>query len=186
MDMMNIVNIGMRDAECGIFFKSAIRYLQSALMIMMGLCLFGCAYIKPVDINKQGLITLPSALTPENGIEVAVVPSLNQKLETILPEVDRQFDEFKGCVIANHFLDKVDDRIKQYRVVVVTDLFQCKYHGGRCGGEYDPANGLIIVAYELFFREGTLPLFKHELAHLYGILKSDHSNHEQVKVCTRY
>jgi hypothetical protein len=166
--------------------RIVIRPYKILWVAMMMLFLFGCAYIKPVDINKQELKTLHSVMTLENEIEVAMVPSLYRKFGMILPEVDRQFDEFRDCVIQYGFLDRVDDRIRQYRVAVVTDLFECRFHRGRCGGEFDPGNGLIIVAYELIFRDEKIPLFKHELAHLYGILPPDHNNLERVKVCTKY
>jgi hypothetical protein len=150
------------------------------------LMLISCAYISPIDVNKESYMRLPTAKTPLNGITVSAVPSLENKMPEILTEVDRQFDEFKACMMGNGFLENVDNRVKEYRVIVVTDIFECPYHGGRCAGEYDPKRRMILAAYQVAFREGLLPLFKHELAHLYKVLQTDHSNLERVKICTKY
>ena len=64
--------------------------------------------------------------------------------------------------------------------------FECRYHGGKCNGEFDPDAGLIIVSYKAFNRKGTLPLLKHEWAHAYGIMEPDHGNLKKVQMCTRY
>jgi hypothetical protein len=97
-------------------------------------------------------------------------------------DVDSKFSEFSRCL-------KIKDngaKVKPYLITVLDGTFNCKYHGGRCNGEYAPDNSLIIITYKAFNREGILPLLKREWAHAYGFLKSDDSNLDEIRRCTNY
>lgn len=138
--------------------------------------------IDPKEVQKEDLKGRPSAATPVYGFKVTTVKSLSDKRGRILAEVDEQFKDFSGCM-------GVEDngaKARPYLISVVNGTFECKYHGGRCNGEYDSKNKLIIVNYRAFNRKGVLPLLRHEWAHAYGFLKPDDSNLNEVKKCTNY
>ena len=138
--------------------------------------------IDPEEVSKDDLKDLPYELSPEYKFRVSIaknVPSDNLKL---LNNVDRQFGEFSSC-----FKIKDNGKVaRKYLIAIVDGTFECKYHGGKCNGEFDPGAGLVIVSFKAFNRKGTLPLLKHEWAHAYGILDSDHKKLKSVKKCTRY
>ena len=138
--------------------------------------------IDPKDVEKEDLKKLPSVNTPLYKFRVTTVKSLSDKSEKIVKEVDSQFTEFSRCM---NIKDK-GARARTNFISVVNSTFECRYRGGRCNGEYDSRNELIIVTYKAFNREGTLPLLKHEWAHAYGFLESDDSNLDELKPCTKY
>jgi hypothetical protein len=138
--------------------------------------------IDPKDVEKEDLKKLTSVNTPLHKLRVTTVKSLSDKNGKIVKEVDSQFIEFSRCMNIKDEGAKARTNL----ISVVNGTFECKYHGGRCNGEYDSRNELIIVTYKAFNREGTLPLLKHEWAHAYGFLESDDSNLDELKRCTKY
>lgn len=138
--------------------------------------------IDPKDVEKEDLKKLTSVNTPLHKLRVTTVKSLSDKSGKIAKEVDSQFTEFSRCM---NIKDK-GAKARTNLISVVNGTFECKYHGGRCNGEYDSRNELIIVTYKAFNREGTLSLLKHEWAHAYGFLESDDSNLDELKRCTKY
>lgn len=138
--------------------------------------------IDPKDVEKEDLKKLTSVNTPLHKLRVTTVKSLSDKRGKITKEVDSQFTEFSRCM---NIKDK-GAKARTNLISVVNGTFECKYHGGRCNGEYDSRNELIIVTYKAFNREGTLPLLKHEWAHAYGFLEPDDSNLNELKRCTKY
>jgi hypothetical protein len=138
--------------------------------------------IDPKRVEKEDLKSLPHVTTPVYKFKVSTVKALSDKRKKIVDEVDEQFAEFSRC------MNVTDNgaRARQYLISVVNGTFQCKYHVGRCNGEHDSKNKLIIVTYKAFNREGILPLLKHEWAHAYGFLESDDSNLDEVIHCTKY
>lgn len=138
--------------------------------------------IDPKRVEKEDLKSIPHLTTPTYKFKVSSVKSLSEKTGKIISEVDEQFTEFSRCMDIRDKGAKARSNI----ISVVNSTFECKYHGGRCNGEYDSRNELIIVTYRAFNREGTLPLLKHEWAHAYGFLKSDDSNLDKFKRCTKY
>jgi hypothetical protein len=138
--------------------------------------------IDPEEVSKKDLKDLPYEVTPEHEFKLSVSKKVPSNKESITNNVDRQFTEFSRC-----FELKDNGReVRKYLIAVVDGTFECKYHGGKCNGEFDPGAGLIIVSFKAFNRKGTLPLLKHEWAHAYGILSSGHENLKSVKNCTRY
>ena len=138
--------------------------------------------IDPKDVEKEDLKKLASVNTPLHEFRVTIVKSLSDKSGKIVKGVDSQFIEFSRCM---NIKDK-GAKARTNLISVVNGTFECKYHGGRCNGEYDSRNELIIVTYKAFNREGTLPLLKHEWAHAYGFLKPDDSNLNELERCTKY
>ncbi len=138
--------------------------------------------ISPQRVDKGGLKKLEESITPAYGFRISISPHLSDKKEKIISNVDTQFMEFSRCMgITDNGM-----RARAYLISVVDGTFECKYHGGRCNGEYDMDNNLIIVTYRAFNREGILPLLKHEWSHAYGFLKGDDSNLDEIRQCTRY
>jgi hypothetical protein len=138
--------------------------------------------IDPKEVQKEDLKSLPSETTPVYKLKITVVKGLSDKRGKIMAEVDEQFKEFSRCM----GIKDRGEKARRYLISVVNGTFECKYHGGRCNGEYDSRNELVIVNYKAFNREGILPLLKHEWAHAYGFLESDDSNLNEVKKCTKY
>lgn len=170
------------------------QYMRSRFtltFILMVLILFtaSCANmgrwtqtIDPEEVNKDDLKDIPYEVTPEYEFKVSIANNVPSNKKNILLNIDRQFTEFSRC----YDLKDNGREARKYMIAVVDGTFECKFHGGKCNGEYDPDAGLIIASFKAFNRKGTLPLLKHEWAHAYGILSSDHENLKSVKKCTRY
>lgn len=165
---------------------------RSSLLLVMALLLSfstSCANmgrwtqtIDPERVNKENLKDIPYETTPEYDFRVSISKKVPSSYKKLIPKIDRQFTEFSRC------FDIQDGgaEARKYLIGVVDGTFECKYHGGKCNGEFDPGAGLIIVSYKAFNRKGTMPLLKHEWAHAYGILKSNHENLKKVQKCTIY
>ncbi len=138
--------------------------------------------IDPKKVKKEDLRNLPQETTSVYKLKVTTVKSLSDKRGKIADEVDEQFTEFSRCMSIRDNGAKA----RTHLISVLNGTFECKYHGGRCNGEYDSRNALIIVTYKAFNREGILPLLKHEWAHAYGFLEPDDSNLDKFKRCTKY
>ncbi len=138
--------------------------------------------VDPEEVNRENLKNLPYETTPEYGLKVGMTRKVPGDKGAILRNVDGQFTEFSDC----YGIKDGGKQARQYLVAVVNGTFECEYHKGKCNGEYDPANSLIIVSYKAFNRKRILPLLKHEWAHVYGILGNDHKNLKTVQKCTRY
>lgn len=138
--------------------------------------------IDPQKVNKKDLESLPVVKTPVYEFRLTAEHGLNGKLDSLTANVDEQFAEFSEC----YEISDNGDRAREFLIAVVEGTFECKFHNGRCNGEYDPDNKLIVVTYKAFNRKGTMPLLKHEWAHAYKILDSDHENLEEVQKCTVY
>ena len=161
----------------------------AALLLILLPLIVSCASVKrastiidPKSVNKKKLQSLPTVTTPVNGFRVSIAKSLSKKEEQIVKQVDDKFLDFSEC---KGITDK-GQRARIFLISVVEGTFECEFHGGRCNGEYDPANKLIIVNYKAFNRDGVMPLLKHEWAHAYGFLKPDDSNLDELKPCTKY
>lgn len=163
--------------------------MKKMLILLIIPALISCAnlrgastIISPRKVDKGSLKSLEESITPACGFRVSVSPPLLDKKEKIKSNVDTQFREFSECM----GITDNGTRVRPYLISVVDGTFECKYHGGRCNGEYDADNNLLIVTYRAYNRKGILPLLKHEWSHVYGFLKSDDSNLNEIRRCTRY
>ncbi|MGQ0793131.1 MAG: hypothetical protein ACT4NX_03480 [Deltaproteobacteria bacterium] len=161
----------------------------TALLIAALILLASCAnaqrvssVIDPKRVNKEKIQSAAVEITPVGRFNVAIPKGLSGRKVAILGEIDRQFLEFSRC----RSIADGGETARGFLISVVDGTFECKYHGGRCNGEYDPTASLIIVTYKAFNREGTLPLLKHEWAHAYGFLNPDDSNLDELRPCTKY
>ncbi len=165
-------------------------FIKRALLILVLLPVLGaCAnvgqvkrMVDPNKLNKTKLKSLPTQTTPMYRFHVSTTKNLEGKQTRVVKEVDKQFASFEQCM---HIQDRGAEG-RRNRIVVVDGMFECKYHRGRCNGEFDPEYALIIVTYKAFNKDGILPDLKHEWAHAYNILAADHSNLKEVKKCTKY
>lgn len=136
----------------------------------------------PEELNKENLRNMSYESTPEYGFRVGIAGNLAADRIAILDNVDQQFYQFSSCFNITDGGEKAG----RYPIAVVNGTFACEDHGGRCNGQYDPGNSLVIVSYKAFSRKGILPLLKHEWAHAYGILENGHRNLKTVRKCTGY
>jgi hypothetical protein len=138
--------------------------------------------MKPEVVTKDDLIDKPYELSPQYNFKVVTSESLSEQMPGIIITVDTLFAEYSDCM---NITDN-GEAVRRFVIAVVHSTFTCNHHHGKCNGEYDPHNELIVVGYKAFERSGTLPLLQHEWAHAYGDLKSDHSNLKSVKHCIKY
>lgn len=164
------------------------------IILAISLLLGGCgtaskAYrvIEPREIDKESLARLQPVYTKKYGLPFVITEGVDQSLSWWSAYIDTLYTEYEDCVKRKLKKDPGLNRLKGIKIIVVNDSkFDCKYHGGRCSGEYDSGLGVIIVARKDIGKSGFVPLLKHEWSHANGILRSDHSNHDHVKRCTRY
>ena len=185
-DMISSVNYKLfHNLQQGIHMTKKALILQ--LLIILGAV--SCAnlgrmnqVINPEQVNKRDLSRYDYEVTPEYDFRVTTVKELSGKQGKIITNVDKQFTEFSKCFGIN------DNGAvaRKYLIAVVNGTFECGYHHGKCNGEFDPDNNLIIVAFKAFSREGILPVLKHEWAHAYRFLDSEDNNLKSVKQCTKY
>lgn len=138
--------------------------------------------MKPVVVNKDDLKNQTHELTPKYKFKVVTTESLAEQRSEFMVAVDSLFAEYCDCM---NITDN-GEAVRRFVIAVVHSTFTCNHHQGKCNGEYDPHNELIVVSYKAFQRSGTLPLLQHEWAHAYGDLKSDHTNLKSVKHCIKY
>lgn len=163
-------------------------------ILIICLLLSGCgtatkAYrvMEPRDIDKRSLADLDARYSSKYRIPFVKTEGVDQSYSWWSGYIDTQYEEYARCVKQKLRKDPDLGKLREIKIVIVQDSkFECKYHGGRCSGEYDSELGVIIVARKDLGKSGFVPLLKHEWSHVNGILKSDHSNHEHVKQCTRY
>jgi hypothetical protein len=148
--------------------------------------LMSCAVINPIDIpSNNKLASLDYELTPRYKLKVALYDVSAAKKQKIMDEIDERFKDFADCYDkdVNSLLDRARSRLH----VIVETTFECSFHGGRCNGEVNSKNKLVILAYKAFNRDGIIPLAEHEWGHLFRLYDTDHDNKtKQNKECIKY
>ncbi len=105
----------------------------------------------PREIDKEDLKSLEESITLGYNFRVSISHQLSDKKEKIIRNVDTQFKEFSRCMgIADNGV-----KVRPYLILVVDGTFECEYHGGRCNGEYDTDNNLVIVTYRAYVEKGS-------------------------------
>lgn len=164
------------------------------LLIALLILLAGCgtaskAYrvMDPKDINKDNLSKASAEYSPKYRIPFVKTKGVDQSIAWWGKQIDKQYAEYASCVKQKFKKDANLKKLRTIKIIVVADSkFECKYHKGRCSGEYDPGKKIILVSRKDFNKSGFVPLLKHEWSHANGILQSNHSNHSYVKKCTKY
>jgi len=163
-------------------------------LLILSLFTAGCgtatkAYrvVDPRDINKQNLSKTKAYYTPKYIIPYAKTKGVDHSEEFWGQVIDEKWAAYSSCVKSKLKKDPRLNKIKKVKVVILKDSkFECKYHSGRCSGEYDASLNKIFVSKKDFDKKTRLPLLKHEWSHVNGVMKSGHANHKEIKVCTRY
>ena len=101
--------------------------------------------------------------------------------------IDEQYEEYSYCTKVILKKDPKLKKLQKVKIIIVKDSkFKCDYHSRRCSGEYDTSLNTIFVSRKDFGKGGLVPLLKHEWSHVNGILESNHTNLNKIKVRTRY
>ncbi len=170
--------------------KSSFFIPLIIISILLGSCgTASKAYrvVDPRDINKQSLSKSKAYYSPKYKIPYAKTKGVEHSDEFWGEVIDDKWEAYAGCVKKELKKDPKLSKIKKVKVVILKDSkFECKYHSGRCSGEYDASLSTIFVSKKDFDKKTRLPLLKHEWSHVNGVMKSGHSNHREIKVCTRY
>jgi len=141
----------------------------------------------PRDVNKESLSKTKTYNSPKYKIPYAQTKGVDHSEEFWGEVIDEKWEAYSKCVNTKLKKDPDLNKIKKIKVVILKDSkFECKYHSGRCSGEYDASLSTIFVSKKDFDKKTRLPLLKHEWSHVNGIMESGHANHKQIKVCTRY
>jgi len=141
----------------------------------------------PRDVNKESLSKTKTYNSPKYKIPYAKTKGVEHSEEFWGEVIDEKWEAYSKCVNTKLKKDPDLKKIKKIKVVILKDSkFECKYHSGRCSGEYDASLRTIFVSKKDFDKKTRLPLLKHEWSHVNGIMKSGHANHKQIKVCTKY
>ena len=130
--------------------------------------------------------------TPVYGIQVAIDPRVNAGTQHVLDLLGNRAAEFLQCQFDDSqigFEDfMLDDGtvvppLSQLRVYVVPNRFECEAEGRDvCGGIYFPDIDAIAISEGGFEGCGEFSVWKHELAHRYG-MEADHSNQSDFNAC---
>lgn len=164
-----------------------IIYLASVALAGCGTATKAYRVVDPYELNKQKLSETKTLYTPEYKLPYAKTRGVDYSNEKWGEMIDDQYKEYAYCVKTKFKKDPNLKKLQSINIIIVKDSkFDCKYHNGRCSGEYDSSLKTIFVSRKDLNKKGLVPLLKHEWSHANGILKSDHSNLNKVKQCTRY
>ncbi len=180
-----------------------MRYIILFSLSIFSIFLYSCGvdeFIPNPSGGVDGLITEEEAIsqdydrsTPGYDIQVAIREDVNADVDNILDILDERAADFLECqfmtnpdIGAQEFQIPNGDRVpplSQLRVFVVPFNFECNaVDKSICSGIYYFGSDLIIIAEEGFARCGTLPLWKHEVGHRYG-MTPNHSNQGDFEPC---
>lgn len=150
----------------------------------------------PVDplIDEQTIESQDFNLTtPNYGIQVAIDSGVSAGTEHVLDLLDNRAEEFLQCQFGdsqigfeNFPLDgTVVPPLSELRVYVVSNRFECEAEDRSvCGGIYFFDIDAIAISEGGFEGCGEFSVWKHELAHRYG-LEADHSNQSDFNSCSK-
>ena len=142
----------------------------------------------PRDIDKESLADRkPDVITSKYKFRLVILDYGGQTKSWWSEFIDSEYEEYSTCVKEKLGKDPDPDKLRKQKIIITRDgHFDCKYHSGRCNGEYDSGLNTIFLTRKALDREGFVPLLKHEWSHANGLLRSDHKNHDDLKICTRY
>jgi hypothetical protein len=179
-----------------------MRLLPVAISALFIFTLFSCDSVEdffrgPVDplIDREVVESQDFNLTtPFYGMQVAIDPRVNAGTEHVLDLLDNRAEEFLNCQFGDSqigFEDFMLDggivvpQLSELRVYVVPNRFECEAVGRDvCGGIYFFDIDAIVISEGGFEGCGEFSVWKHELAHRYG-LNADHSNQSDFDACSK-
>ena len=178
-----------------------MRQTLLACLIFFPLLFLACSEdILPSLGTVDTLITEEEALSQNFNrptlvyeMQVAIRDDVDGDINNILDLLDEMAADFLECqfmidpdIGAHEFLIPSGDKVpplSMLRVFVVPFNFECDpVDKSICAGIYYFGSDLIIIAKEGLGRCGTLPLWKHEVGHRYG-MAADHSNQSDFEPC---
>jgi hypothetical protein len=180
-----------------------MRYVLLFSLFIFSIFLSSCVVDEVIPNSSgevDGAITLEEAeaqdynlRTPGYDIQVAIREDVNADVDNILDILDERAANFLECqfmtnpdIGAQEFQIPNGDIVpplSELRVFVVPINFECDaVDKNVCAGIYYFGADLIIIAKEGFARCGTLPLWKHEIGHRYG-MAANHSNQSDFEPC---
>lgn len=130
--------------------------------------------------------------TPFYGMQVAIDSRVDAGTERVLDLLDDRAEQFLNCQFDDSqigfeefMLDgTVVPPLSELRVYVVPNRFECEAVGrSECGGIYFFDIDAIVISEGGFEGCGEFSVWKHELAHRYG-LNADHSNQSDFNACS--
>lgn len=172
-----------------------IRSSSSLMIVLITICLIcGCSdFFDPITLS-DALKQDYDLTTAFYGIQVSIDNSVEESDRDILNRIDTRSRSFLNCQFMEGedigFMDfelpngVIVPPLFQMRVWVVDFTFECEAEDKDiCGGIYYSSEDLMIIAEESIGRCGLIPLYKHELAHRYGLL-SNHRNQDDFDFCS--
>lgn len=171
-----------------------MRNLHYLVLFIASVTISGCgtaakAYrvVDPYKLNKQQLSKTAPFYSTKYELSYAKTKGVDHSNRRWGEIIDEQYEEYSYCVKTKLKKDPQLERLQKVKIVIVKDSkFECKYHGGRCSGEYDHSLQTIFVSRKDFDKKGLVPLLKHEWSHVNGVMEPMHANHDKIKKCTKY
>ena len=168
--------------------------LSKIILVLLGVYLIGCGttakiyrVVDPREIDKEQLSELQPKYTPRYEFKYVRNEGVDQSHDWWGDYIDNRYEEYSSCVKKKFKKDPQFKLLQDVKIIIIRDSkFNCKYHYGRCSGEYDKSLNIILVARKDFEKEGCVPLLKHEWSHVNNLISTDHGNLEVVKKCTKY
>jgi hypothetical protein len=176
-----------------------MKYLAILTLLISALFYSACNFPATGDVDP--LITEQDAdaqnynlITTEFKMQVAIRSDVGGNPQNILDILDQVAAAFLQCqfkmdpdVIGKNPFQipsaEIVPPLSMLRVFVVPFTFHCQAVGtDKCSGVFFPDSDLIVISVQSLGRCGTFPLFRHELAHRYG-MALDHSNISEFQSC---
>jgi hypothetical protein len=176
-----------------------MRYLPITLAAIFIITLVSCDqvedFVAPVDplIDQEVVESQDFNLTtPFYGMQVAIDSGVNAGTERVLDLLDNRAEQFLNCQFGDSDIGfddfMLDDGtvvppLSELMVYVVPNRFECEAVGRDvCGGIYFSDIDAIVISEGGFEGCGEFSVWKHELAHRYG-MEADHSNQSDFNAC---
>lgn len=146
--------------------QKIVLSILSAFFLVIGCGSLG----DPISIDREQLLELPIYESPVHGFQFSIDPDVEDKLEIVLGEADERFDRLSDCLFRQGFIDKPLDptTLRQYRIVIVAQEFNCIFHQNYCGGVHNEEG----FPYTMFLAWDTpvgdhFPSFEEEVVEIY-------------------
>ncbi|MGH7851297.1 MAG: hypothetical protein ACREOP_13450 [Thermodesulfobacteriota bacterium] len=176
-----------------------MRQLPITLAAIFIITLVSCDAVEdffaPVDplIDQEVVESQDFNLTtPFYGMQVAIDSGVDAGTERVLDLLDNRAEQFLNCQFGDSqigFEDFMLDSgtvvppLSELMVYVVPNRFECEAVGRDvCGGIYFSDIDAIVISEGGFEGCGEFSVWKHELAHRYG-MEADHSNQSDFNAC---
>ena len=164
-----------------------VIYITAVTLAGCGTATKAYRVVDPYELNKRKLSQTQPLYTPEYKLPYSKTEGVDYSNEKWGEIIDNQYKEYSNCLKTRIQKNPELSKLQTVKIIIVKDSkFDCKYHGGRCSGEYDSSLETIFVSRKDVGKKGLVPLLKHEWSHANGILEPDHSNYDRVKKCIKY